>query len=81
MLLTQDRFMLPSAESSQAPTPMPSFPIVGVEASAGGLAAFEKFLSGIPEGVNPGMAIVLVQHLAPDHKKVFSRRFWDARLL
>lgn len=64
--------MLPVVESSQAPSSMPSFPIVGVGASAGGLAAFEKFLSGIPEGVDPGMAFVLVQHLAPTHKSILA---------
>ena len=64
--------MLPVVESSQAPSSMRSFPIVGVGASAGGLAAFEKFLSGIPEGVDPGMAFVLVQHLAPTHKSILA---------
>ncbi len=46
------------------------FPIVGIGASAGGLAAFEAFFSGIPAGADPGMAFVLVQHLAPDHKSI-----------
>lgn len=64
--------MLPVVESSQAPSTIPSFPIVGIGASAGGLAAFEKFLSGIPEGVGPGMAFVLVQHLAPHHKSILA---------
>jgi two-component system CheB/CheR fusion protein len=48
------------------------FPIVGIGASAGGLAAFEAFFSGIPENVEPNMAFVLVQHLAPDHKSMLS---------
>ena len=43
------------------------FPIVGIGASAGGLKAFEAFFSGMPADTNPGMAFVLVQHLAPDH--------------
>ncbi len=47
-----------------------SFPIVGIGASAGGLAAFEAFFSGMPSDVEPGMAFVLVQHLAPDHKSI-----------
>lgn len=64
--------MMPAFESSQAPSSMPFFPIVGVGASAGGLAAFERFLSGIPEGVDLGMAFVLVQHLAPDHKSILA---------
>jgi len=46
------------------------FPIVGIGASAGGLAAFEAFFSGMPDGIDPGMAFVLVQHLAPDHKSI-----------
>lgn len=46
------------------------FPIVGIGASAGGLAAFEAFFSGIPSGMNPGIALVLVQHLAPDHESL-----------
>ncbi len=45
----------------------PAFPIVGVGASAGGLAAFAAFFSGMPAEGDPGMAFVLVQHLAPDH--------------
>lgn len=48
------------------------FPIVGVGASAGGLAAFEAFLSAMPSDVEVGMAFVLVQHLAPDHKSILS---------
>ena len=47
-----------------------SFPIVGLGASAGGLAAFEAFFSGLPADRLPGMAFVLVQHLAPDHKSL-----------
>lgn len=48
------------------------FPIVGIGASAGGLAAFEAFFSGMPADADPGMAFVLVQHLAPDHKSILS---------
>lgn len=48
------------------------FPIVGIGASAGGLAAFEAFFSGMPTDVDPGMAFVLVQHLAPDHKSILT---------
>jgi two-component system, chemotaxis family, CheB/CheR fusion protein len=60
-----------------APTPAPvanpqAFPIVGIGASAGGLAAFEAFFSGMPADADPGMAFVLVQHLAPDHKSLLS---------
>lgn len=48
------------------------FPIVGIGASAGGLAAFEAFFSGMPRNIEPGMAFVLVQHLAPDHKSLLT---------
>ncbi|PIU20480.1 MAG: chemotaxis protein CheR, partial [Elusimicrobia bacterium CG08_land_8_20_14_0_20_59_10] len=48
------------------------FPIVGIGASAGGLAAFEAFFSGMPAEADPGMAFVLVQHLAPDHKSILT---------
>ena len=48
------------------------FPIVGIGASAGGLAAFEAFFSAMPAATEPGMVFVLVQHLAPDHKSILS---------
>ena len=50
----------------------PCFPIVGIGASAGGLAAFEAFFSTMPADTFPGMAFVLVQHLARDHKSILS---------
>jgi len=49
-----------------------AFPIVGIGASAGGLAAIEAFFSGMPADSDPGMAFVLVQHLAPDHKSILT---------
>jgi two-component system CheB/CheR fusion protein len=52
--------------------PVAGFPIVGIGASAGGLAAFEAFFSGMPPVIDPGMAFVLVQHLAPDHKSILA---------
>ncbi|MFO7849791.1 MAG: chemotaxis protein CheB [Spirochaetia bacterium] len=59
----------PTPHSSPPPS---SFPIVGIGASAGGLAAFEAFFSGMPSDYDPGMAFVLVQHLAPDHESMLS---------
>ena len=47
-----------------------SFPIVGIGASAGGLAAFEAFFRAMPADKDTGMAFVLVQHLSPDHKSI-----------
>ena len=52
--------------------PSAGFPIVGIGASAGGLAAFEAFFSGMPTDTDPGVAFVLVQHLAPDHKSILA---------
>jgi two-component system CheB/CheR fusion protein len=53
-------------------TVVAGFPIVGIGASAGGLAAFEAFFSSMPADTDPGMAFVLVQHLAPDHKSILT---------
>jgi len=61
------------AEPDQDATPLDAgFPVVGIGASAGGLAAFEAFFSGMPADTDPGMAFVLVQHLAPDHKSILT---------
>ncbi|WP_395010459.1 chemotaxis protein CheB [Undibacterium sp.] len=60
-----------------------TFPIVGIGASAGGLAAFEAFFSGMPKDQEADMAFVLVQHLAPDHKSLLSeliRRYTHMRV-
>ena len=59
---------LPGPEESKAI----DFPIVGIGASAGGLAAFESFFSGMPIDTDPGMAFILVQHLDPDHKSILT---------
>jgi len=53
------------------PPPAP-FPVIGLGTSAGGLAAFEAFFSAMPENTPVGMAFVLVQHLAPDHKSILA---------
>jgi two-component system, chemotaxis family, CheB/CheR fusion protein len=42
--------------------------VVGVGASAGGLAAFKTFLANTP--ADTGMAFILVQHLDPHHKSL-----------
>jgi len=46
----------------------PEFMIVGVGASAGGLEACTQLLEGLPASL--GMAIVVVQHLAPLHESL-----------
>ena len=65
-----------NAQPLVAPEPDASatagIPIVGIGASAGGLAAFEAFFSGMPVNADPDMAFVLVQHLAPDHKSILT---------
>jgi two-component system, chemotaxis family, CheB/CheR fusion protein len=44
----------------------PSFPIVGIGSSAGGLEALDLFLANVPR--DNGMAFIIVQHLDPTHK-------------
>ena len=58
-----------ASPADQPPSPA-NFPVIGIGASAGGLAAFEAFFSGMPADADTGMAFVLVQHLAPDHKSL-----------
>lgn len=53
------------AKKHGAQIPAPSFPIVGVGASAGGLEAFTQLLGAIPSEL--GMAFVFIQHLDPTH--------------
>ena len=49
---------------------VPGFPIAGVGASAGGLKAFQELLEHLP--AKPGIAFVLVPHLAPAHQSMMS---------
>ncbi|MEG4407577.1 chemotaxis protein CheB [Microcoleus sp. MON2_D5] len=58
---------LDSEESAVTDAP---FPIVGIAASAGGLEAFTGLLSHL--AIDTGMAFVLIQHLAPDHKSLLT---------
>jgi two-component system CheB/CheR fusion protein len=59
------RKMKESADGFVSPS---QFPVVGIGASAGGLAAISQFLQAIPE--ESGMAYVFVQHLSPSHTSV-----------
>ena len=59
-------------ELASEPHNPPAFPVVGIGASAGGIAAFEAFFSTMPAESDPGVAFVLVQHLARDHKSILS---------
>ena len=65
-----DEYPASDADSNKSPTE--DFPIVGIGASAGGLAAFEAFFSAMPPDTDTDMAFVLVQHLAPDHKSILT---------
>ena len=76
----------PESAPDDAPPPAGTdqVTIVGIGASAGGLAAFEAFFSAMPARTEPGIAFVLVQHLAPDHKSILSelvRRFTSMQVL
>ena len=48
----------------------PSFPVVGIGGSAGGLEAFRALLSSLSN--KPGMAFVFIMHLAPGHKSMLA---------
>src|SRR5688572_17392276 len=45
-------------------------PVIGLGASAGGLEAFQTFLTNVPE--ESGYAYVLVQHLDPNHESMLA---------
>src|SRR6185437_13323183 len=47
---------------------LPDGLVVGIGASAGGLAAFKAFLANMP--ADTGMTFILVQHLDPHHKSL-----------
>jgi two-component system CheB/CheR fusion protein len=55
-------------DSASAIRRRPPSLVVGIGASAGGLAAFRSFFDHMP--ADTGMAFVLVQHLDPDHKSM-----------
>lgn len=46
--------------------PQEMFPIIGIGASAGGLAALKEFFHDVP--ADSGLAFVVVVHLSPEHK-------------
>lgn len=67
-----DEILVPTQIEPEVEFAAQNFPIVGIGSSAGGLAAFEAFFSKMPANSNPGMAFVLVPHLARDHKSILS---------
>ncbi len=76
--------VIPEEVKTAAEPQAASFPIVAIGASAGGLAAFESFFSTMTSDNSFGMAFVLVQHLARDHKSILSdliRRYTSMEVL
>jgi two-component system CheB/CheR fusion protein len=59
------------ADQQDETTEGAAFPIVGVGASAGGLAAFTELLKDLP--LDTGMGFVLVQHLDPVHESALTQ--------
>jgi two-component system CheB/CheR fusion protein len=49
---------------------MPSLPIVGIGASAGGVEALEQLFKAVP--ANSGLAFVVVTHLPPDRDSMLA---------
>ena len=60
-----------SPASNSEFSPGASFPVVGVGASAGGLEALSAFLKAL--SARAGMAIVVIQHLAPEHESALTQ--------
>jgi two-component system, chemotaxis family, CheB/CheR fusion protein len=46
--------------------PIPTIPVCGIGASAGGIGALQQFFGALPS--NAGLAYVVVLYLAPDRK-------------
>jgi chemotaxis response regulator CheB len=59
---------VPDEDGDGARPAAPSFPIVGIGASAGGLEALQRLFEHVPH--DGGMAYVVVQHLSPDFKSL-----------
>lgn len=59
-----------TARSPQDQLKEPSFPIVGIGASAGGLEAITELFSNLP--ADTGMAFLIVQHLGPSHASMLA---------
>jgi len=59
----------PAVRPPPSRAPRPAGPLIaGLGASAGGLAALEKFFANAPSGL--GVAYVVVQHLDPEHASI-----------
>ena len=62
----------PKARKTRRESPDGPPPVVGVGASAGGLAAIEELLDALPKDERPDIAFVVVQHLDPEHKSILT---------
>src|SRR5215470_1737636 len=74
---------VPTAPEGEA-KPLVTLPIVGIGASAGGLAMFEEFFAHMPHDSESGTAFVIVQHLDPHHKSILAelvRRYTRMQVL
>jgi two-component system CheB/CheR fusion protein len=70
--LVQDQGTTTDGEAGTTASGEPTFPVVGIGASAGGLEAFEQFFAHLPATTESGMAFVLVQHLDPTHESILT---------
>ena len=59
---------VPSSEAGQLSA---QFPLVGIGASAGGLAALQQLLPALP--ANAGVAVVIILHLTPDQPSTYDQ--------
>lgn len=69
----------PEAEEKARSIAEQAFPVVGIGASAGGLEAFTRLLSGLP--AETGMAFVLIQHMDPAHESMLTELLSRATIL
>ncbi|TGP54200.1 hypothetical protein EN873_13790 [bacterium M00.F.Ca.ET.230.01.1.1] len=58
------------ASAREAAKPAAPFPIIGIGASAGGIAALQKFFPQVP--ADSGFAYVVIQHLDAEHESVLT---------
>ncbi|MDO9437200.1 chemotaxis protein CheB [Hydrogenophaga sp.] len=76
---------MPTSELPATPDDTPTvtshldFPVVGLGASAGGIAALRTLFSQMP--ANTGMAFVVVMHLSPDHSSMLGSVLGDVSKL
>lgn len=60
----------PAQDQEKPQLPTLGFPLVGIGASAGGLEAITELLSNLT--IDSGMALLVVQHLDPDHASMLT---------